>query len=91
MSSEAQHSLVPWQGLGSFVVFCCQQNLTRHLPTVHLSIPWQGLSLYLHNKPVEIWFFLVGDLSDKLHGDVSESNKLIFSEKTDGVIPLYQI
>lgn len=104
MNSEAQHSLVPWQGLGSFVAFCARgktQSWTsvqqfslqklqqiRHLPAVHLSIPSQWLSMHLHNKPVKIWFFLMRNLSDKLHGEVSESNKLIFSEEADGVVPL---
>ena len=56
---------------------------------MHLSSSSQWLSFHLYDKPIEIRFFHMSDLSDKLHGEVRKTNKFIFSKKTDGVVPLY--
>ena len=43
---------------------------------MHLSIPCQWMCVHHHNKPIEIWFFLVSDLLDRLRGEVGESNEV---------------
>lgn len=98
VSSQDLSSFVEFCDMGKIQFWCTiilrkyfhqNKEKIKYLPPMHLSSSSQWLSFNLYDKPIEIRFFHMSDLSDKLHGEVCKTNKFTFSKKTDGVVPLY--